>query len=675
MLKLKFRIGSKLLVSASLGVLLVAGMVINSEVANRSVGRSNAAASNQWHIQKDIVAGLLEVKTAQYSSGVIRDAQKIADVDSAIKDLQAHSAAARGRFEDAARRAGDPATSDSLKKAAAAIEKYAAVLVEFANARRDLLTMQGKREQSVDQWHQGLAALRALPSFAASPHRVDVESALRDADVWFKDASLAAWRGSAGGAQWLERTSSSTAKAMEFLKHAREIVDDKSVADQIDALVAAVSTFNAAVAGGNKANALLDRIRKEQAAPIRVEVETMLPKVEEAANQQVAGAEADALATAARASEIGRIAGAVVVLVLIGSALLSIFNTARPIRRMGDVLLALAQGNRSVEIPYTERGDEIGDNARAAQTFRDNLLRIERMEAEQKEAERRTGADRKAELHRLADGFEQAVGQVIDAVSSAATELEAAATTLTHTAESTQDRSGLVATASEQASSNVQSVASSTDELTASVGEIGRQVHESSRIAAEAVQQAAQTDTRIGELSQAASRIGDVVKLITAIAEQTNLLALNATIEAARAGEAGKGFAVVASEVKSLANQTAKATDEIGAQIGNMQRATHESVGAIKEIGATIGRISEIAGTIAAAVEEQGAATREISRNVQEAARGTLHVASNIAEVNKGATETGSACAQVLASARTLAAEGSQLKLAVERFIATVRAA
>src|SRR5207237_1395922 len=214
--------------------------------------------------------------------------------------------------------------------------------------------------------------------------------------------------------------------------------------------------------------------------------------------------------------------------------------------------------------------------------------------------------------------------------------LEAAARTLTKTAEVTQELSGAVAAASEQASANVQSVASATEEMTSSVNEISRQVQESSRIAVEAVKQAQQTDARINELSKAAGRIGDVVKLITAIAEQTNLLALNATIEAARAGEAGRGFAVVASEVKQLASQTAKATDEIGTQIAGMQTATQDSVAAIKEIGGTINRISEIASTIAAAVEEQGAATQEIARNVGEAARGTQQVASNITNVNRG---------------------------------------
>jgi len=296
-------------------------------------------------------------------------------------------------------------------------------------------------------------------------------------------------------------------------------------------------------------------------------------------------------------------------------------------------------------------------------------------EAEKKAAEERAEADRKAAMVKLANEFEAAVGGIIETVSSASTELEAAANTLTKTAETTQQLSTVVASASEEASANVQSVASATEEMTSSITEIGRQVQESSKIAGNAVKQAQQTDARINALSTAAARIGDVVKLITSVAEQTNLLALNATIEAARAGEAGRGFAVVAQEVKALAAQTAKATDEISTQITGMQTATEESVAAIKAIGGTIGQISEISSTIAAAVEEQGAATQEIARNVGEAAKGTAQVATNITDVNRGASETGSASAQVLSSAQSLANESNRLKAEVGKFLATVRAA
>ncbi|MBV8840180.1 MAG: MCP four helix bundle domain-containing protein [Alphaproteobacteria bacterium] len=351
------------------------------------------------------------------------------------------------------------------------------------------------------------------------------------------------------------------------------------------------------------------------------------------------------------------------------------FGIAHPMRSLVALLQRLAKGE-DVAITGTERKDEIGETAIAVNGIKDMLAEKAKREAEEKQAEEaRAAARRKADMIKLADAFQAAVGGIVDTVSSASTELEAAAGTLTKTAEVTQSLSGAVAAASEQASANVQSVASATEEMTSSVNEISRQVQESATIASEAVKQAQQTDGRINELSQAAGRIGDVVKLITAIAEQTNLLALNATIEAARAGEAGRGFAVVASEVKALAAQTGKATEEIGTQIAGMQTATQESVGAIKEIGQTIGRISQIASTIAAAVEEQGAATQEIARNVGEAAKGTAQVASNITDVNRGAGETGSASSQVLASAQSLAGESNHLKAEVDKFLATVRAA
>jgi methyl-accepting chemotaxis protein len=232
-----------------------------------------------------------------------------------------------------------------------------------------------------------------------------------------------------------------------------------------------------------------------------------------------------------------------------------------------------------------------------------------------------------------------------------------------------------VAAASEQASANVQSVASATEEMSSSVNEISRQVQESSTIATVAVDQARQTNDRVGNLAQAAGRIGDVVELINTIAGQTNLLALNATIEAARAGDAGRGFAVVASEVKALAEQTARATGEISQQISSIQLATKESVSAIKDIGDTISKMSEIASTIASAVEEQGAATQEIARNVQQAAQGTMEVSSAIVDVQRGTSETGSASSQVLASAQLLSRDSNRLKLEVGKFLGNVRSA
>ena len=336
----------------------------------------------------------------------------------------------------------------------------------------------------------------------------------------------------------------------------------------------------------------------------------------------------------------------------------------------------LAEGNFAVVLPGLGRGDEVGDMAQAVETFKVKAEQKARAEAEAKaEQDRIVARQRKADMIKLADGFEAAVGEIVKTVSSASTELEASASTLTATAERSQELTTMVAAASEEASTNVQSVASATEELSSSVNEISRQVQESARMANEAVDQARTTNDRVAELSKAAARIGDVVELINTIAGQTNLLALNATIEAARAGEAGRGFAVVASEVKALAEQTAKATGEIGLQISGIQAATQESVGAIKEISGTIERLSEISSTIAAAVEEQGAATQEISRNVQQAAQGTQQVSSNVTDVQRGASETGSASSQVLSAAQMLSGDSNRLKTEVGKFLATVRAA
>jgi methyl-accepting chemotaxis protein len=369
------------------------------------------------------------------------------------------------------------------------------------------------------------------------------------------------------------------------------------------------------------------------------------------------------------------IAFALSVVLVCGLSLLIGQSISKALASMVSAMTRLAGGDVGMTIPGLGRRDEIGEMAGAVEVFKNNMVEAERLRAEQRDAEARQAEQRKGDMRELANAFEGAVGEIVETVSSAATELEASANTLTKAAERSQSLATTVAAASEEASTNVQSVSSASEELTSSVNEISRQVQESSRVAGEAVDQAQKTNDRVSELSKAASRIGDVVELINTIAGQTNLLALNATIEAARAGEAGRGFAVVASEVKALAEQTAKATGEISQQISGIQAATQDSVAAIKEIGDTIGRMSEISSTIAAAVEEQGAATQEISRNIQHAATGTQQVSSNITDVQHGATETGSASAQVHSAAKSLSSESNRLKLEVSKFLNSVRVA
>jgi methyl-accepting chemotaxis protein len=345
-----------------------------------------------------------------------------------------------------------------------------------------------------------------------------------------------------------------------------------------------------------------------------------------------------------------------------------------PVVGMTGAMTKLAGGDKSVAIPAQDATDEIGDMAKAVDVFKQNMIRADQLADEQR-AEQEKKAQRQTAIEGYIATFESGVRGSLDTLASAATEMRATSQSMSATAEETSAQATTVAAAAEQASANVQTVATATEELSSSVSEIGRQVSESTKIAGKAVDEATRTNVTVQGLSSAAQKIGDVVKLISDIASQTNLLALNATIEAARAGDAGKGFAVVASEVKSLANQTAKATEEISAQVAAMQGATNEAVAAIQSIGGTIGSINEIATTIASAVEEQGAATQEIARNVQEAAQGTGQVSSNIVGVNQAAAETGAASSQVLASAEELGRQAETLRGDVDNFLAKIRAA
>ncbi|WP_244434066.1 methyl-accepting chemotaxis protein [Azospirillum sp. B506] len=369
------------------------------------------------------------------------------------------------------------------------------------------------------------------------------------------------------------------------------------------------------------------------------------------------------------------LAGAGTLAGLLLGLLISQKGIVGPIKSIVSSLRGLADGNLTVEIAGTGRRDEVGMIAETAGVFKANLIRSRELEEEAKQAEARAAAERRQAMLGLADEFETSVGGVVEAVSSAAAQLQSTARTMSAVAEETARQSTAVAAATEQASANVQTVAAASEELSSSIGEISRQVAESATISGQAVSEAERTNGTVEGLAVAAQRIGDVVSLIQTIASQTNLLALNATIEAARAGEAGKGFAVVASEVKQLANQTAKATGDISAQIAEIQTQTGSAVTAIRNIGRTITQVNEISNSIAAAVEEQSAATGEIGRNVQQAAQGTQDVSSSIAGVSKAADEAGTSSNEVLSAASLLSQEAGRLRREVDGFLSRVRAA
>ena len=384
---------------------------------------------------------------------------------------------------------------------------------------------------------------------------------------------------------------------------------------------------------------------------------------------------AGADANLARSMQFMGLAAGASALVLLALSMLAVRRITGPLNTVTTILTSLADGKPDVQIDHVERHDEIGAIARTIGVFKNNSMERRRLEAERKSAEAESRERRKTELCGFVDEFQAEIGGILEKVLSSSSQFEASARHLTGTARKTADVSRESAQASSQASDHVRNAAAASEEMASSIREIGQRVQESNDIATDAVRQAAATDHRMAELSKAGDRIGDVVKLITSIAEQTNLLALNATIEAARAGEAGRGFAVVAQEVKTLAGQTAKATDEISSHIVNMQSATQESVSAIKAIGQTIERINDIATSIAAAVEEQGAATQEIARSVQAAADITSNVATNVGEAAAGANETGETSEEILKSAQALCSDSMHLKEEVSRFLEGVRAA
>ncbi len=345
-----------------------------------------------------------------------------------------------------------------------------------------------------------------------------------------------------------------------------------------------------------------------------------------------------------------------------------------PVRRMTGAMRDLAAGDLATEVPARGRKDEIGDMAEAVQVFKDNALKVRELEAASAAQKRQAEADRHAAMVALADEFENSVGHVIERVAAAVAELQAASSQMASTAAETSVKATHVASAAEEASSNVQTVATATEELAASINEIGKQVAHSASVADRAAQQAETAGAAIRTLAENAQRIGEIIDLINDIASQTNLLALNATIEAARAGDMGKGFAVVANEVKSLANQTAKATEEIAGQISAVQTGTSAVVNAVENINAVIGDLGEIASAVASAVQEQNAATSEIARNVEQAAVGTQEVSSNIQAVESAAHETGAAASQINSSAVELSRQAEYLRAEVGRFLGQVRA-
>ena len=636
----------KLIASAAIGVLLVAGMMLNERLSSASVAGSNASSRNQNAVVKEVLLAQQNYLRGQIQRRNVVLAHNLDEAKKAFEEMKKAGADALARAKAAADHAVDPDNRARLEQFSARLGDFMKISIDMANSHFEIVKLQEKQVDTVAKWNKAVEATMALPELKSNDKAAP---RVRDAAAAMLDVSVAYWRyATLQEPVVLGKMYQAADKVYIELQRALADTQDEKAQAAINALLALTTEMNDIIDATKQSYDTYLKIEREKNTPLRLQLERLIAEISTAADDIAHRAEASVEADMARSNTVGLGVGLFVMVMSILSAAFSMLTFRRH-----------AKATREAD-------------ARAAAMQRDTA---ERSAAERKAAQEQADAERKATMQKLADAFEKAVGKIVDKVSTTSMELESAAGSMSKTAETTQELSTAVAAASEESSTNVQSVASATDEMAASVEEISRQVQESSRIANDAVRQAERTDSRISDLSQAAGRIGDVIKLITAVAEQTNLLALNATIEAARAGEAGKGFAVVAQEVKQLASQTAKATDEIRGQIAGMQSATKESVAAIKEIGETIGRISQIATTVAAAVEEQGASTQEIARNVQQAAAGTAQVTGNVSEVTRGASETGTAATQVLQSAKGLANESTHLKMEVAKFLATVRAA
>jgi methyl-accepting chemotaxis protein len=637
---------AKLIASAAVGVLLVAGMILNAQWSNGSIARSHASSQAQNAIVKEVMLAQQAYLRGQIQRRNVVLARNLTESEKALEALKAAGADALAHAKAATEQAVDPENRARLEQLSARLGEFLSISIAMATSHFDIAKLQQRQIQAAVKWTK---AVDDTLKSEALKENAEVVARLRATVTAMQDAGIAYWRyGALQEPVVLGKMYQAADNAYIDLQRARSGTTEPKLVAAIDGLLAMTTEMNEIIDGTKQAFDTYLKLDRERNTPLRAQLEKLNGEISAAAENIAHEAETSVIAEMTRSDRVGLGVGVFVIVVLLASAAFSML---------------------------TFRRHAAASKAADARTAAMKKESEERTAAEQKAAEQKADEARKVAMRKLADNFETAVGKIVDTVSMTAMELEGAATTLSRTAETTQQLSSAVAAASEESSANVQSVSAATDEMAASVNEISRQVQESSRIATEAVGQAQKTDNRISELSQAAGRIGDVIKLITAIAEQTNLLALNATIEAARAGAAGKGFAVVAQEVKQLASQTAKATDEIRGQIAGMQTATQESVTAIKEIGGTIDRISQIATTVASAVEEQGASTQEIARNVQQAAHGTAQVTGNISEVTRGASETGSASAQVLSSAKSLTSESNQLKMEVAKFLATVRAA
>ena len=673
---LKVGIGTKIGLSIGVGAVLVGGMIASEHFSSRFVAGLVAAADKQQAIVYETAMTEVMMQTVQIAGRDIRKAQTTDQVDAQRVQLQRTADQIRNKVSVLQTLAISVETRKKFERIGDLTLAYVAALHEIGARQTEILLLFKKLDEAESGWTRAFNQLVNSETFSLMPNVTLIEGLVNEAGSAFKDARTSTWRYFVlSEPSQVARITGAADQAVQKLGYARRDVRDAKVIQTIEQLRSLVPEYIAFLKAITSAIDAQTEIQRNQVNSAETTARRILDDVATTATALSEKATSEAISGADQAELLRVGAGVIVAILFLGIALFASRAIGRPIRNIGAVLIQLANGNTDVRIPYVVRGDEVGDTARAASVFKDSLLRMAEIEATQKAADERGRAERKADMNRLADTFEQTIGEIVNSVSATSAQLESSASTLTNAADTTKRLAGEVASAAEQASNNVGAVSSSTEEISASTGEISRQSQASSDMAQDAVRQAESTDRRMAELLEAASRIGEVVNLITAIAGQTSLLALNATIEAARAGESGRGFAVVASEVKMLAKRTTEATEDIRAHVAGIQSASHDSVSALKEIRATITRLAEGAAAIAAAVDEQDATTQDISQNVKQVAQGTSQVAASILEVTKGASETEAASTNMLISAKTLAGKSSKLRTEAQNFLATVRAA
>jgi methyl-accepting chemotaxis protein len=673
MFRLHFRIGAKLGLAAVLGVVLVAGMLGNELFGNQQISDSNRLVMVNVSNKANAQAADAAMARARVAMRDIERADTHAQLAAAVERMRADIAEASAQIEAAAQRATRQVMKDFYGQTKGLVDDYLAACTELAAAQKAGIDSLSRRQHATAAWTAALDRIAGSALLTATPNRLEIGVALAEAKASYNAARAAGWRFAATfEGEQKKLVAHEADAAIAALERARANAVGGDLSAMIGALASAANGFKTAAADVVKSDEAKALLRNEREPAAAGKVRANIDKAVGVANEMMAKRQDELLGELSRLSRIGLIVGLMVVLVQIGAAAFTMLNVARPIRRIGDVLLALAKGDDSIEIAYGARRDEIGDAARAAQTFRDNVAERQRLAEEIAQAARERD-EQTRHMETAVENFRTTADRLLGSVGENALIMHDTAHALTGVAGDASSQAVSAAAASEQTATNVQTVAAATEELTVSIQEIGRRVEQATQVVRNAGSTTDRSASEIENLAVAGQRIGDVVGLIQAIAAQTNLLALNATIEAARAGDAGRGFAVVASEVKSLAGQTAKATEEIAQQVAGIQASTRSAVESVRQVAVAMREINDVTTAIAGAVEEQGAATREISQNVQMASQGTTTLSSNISAVNGAIGETNRSASAVRTASDMVTSQANALAEEVKRFFLTLR--